>query len=107
MKSLICALIIFGVFKLFSLGNNYEGLVITCLALIYWKIDSLNLKQPNNQQIKNSEFSTGIKASGHQPSMGDSCHGTADIKGISMFKDLGGCSSPFDSESSHFHGGKS
>jgi len=49
MKSLICALIIFGVFKLFSLGNNYEGLVITCLALIYWKIDSLNLKEPSKE----------------------------------------------------------
>ena len=47
-KDLIGALAIFGVFKLFSLGSNYEGLIIVALALIYWKIDSLKKTIKNN-----------------------------------------------------------
>jgi len=39
---LISSLIVFGVFKLFSLGSNYEALVIVILANIYWKIGENN-----------------------------------------------------------------
>ena len=38
----IIGLIVFGVFKLFSIGNNYEALVVIILINIYWKIEENN-----------------------------------------------------------------
>ncbi len=42
---IIGAFLIFFTFKLFSLGSNYEGIVIVALALIYWNMNNGRNKQ--------------------------------------------------------------